>query len=117
MRANYPIPVTLDDVFDKNTQPRQSHRKRDKRLPLVGNPFLFMTDETEEGVKKSGIRQISLDIEDKTNQMIRGPRQLLKKANPDLFIKMEGDLAMLVTEGLPVMEYLKLFRVKDDIAR
>lgn len=107
-----------------------SRASSDKRLPLWNDPFLFMTDETEEGVKKSGVRQICADLQDSSNEILRGTRKrklyssppmipssswssteiaVLRREDPDLFIRMEKDLATLVFEGLPAEKFWDVF--------
>ncbi|KAJ3533204.1 hypothetical protein NMY22_g7437 [Coprinellus aureogranulatus] len=72
------------------------------------DPFLFMTDDTEESIKKTGLRQFQV-LRDDSNNGLRGTNRLLKREDPENYLKLQDLLKRLILRGLPADQFWDLF--------
>ncbi|KAJ3533869.1 hypothetical protein NMY22_g7154 [Coprinellus aureogranulatus] len=100
-------PLLLERYFSHPSLMTGKYPKRD--IPLkVTNPFLFLTDDTEETIKKAGLRQMHI-LRDKSNTGLRGTNKLLRREDPEHFLKLQESLRNLLAKGLPADDFWDLF--------
>ncbi|TEB18470.1 hypothetical protein FA13DRAFT_1719867 [Coprinellus micaceus] len=73
----------------------------------IMDPFLFMTDDTEETIKRAGLKQIQT-LRDDSNAL-RGTNQFLRREDPNKFVHLQHSLQTLLAKGLPADKFWDLF--------
>ncbi|KAJ3504873.1 hypothetical protein NMY22_g17774 [Coprinellus aureogranulatus] len=74
----------------------------------VMDPFTFVTGDTEEMIKRTGLRQMHI-LRDDSNTGLRGTNKLLKREDPEHFLKAQQSLETLLVKGLPADKFWDAF--------
>ncbi|TEB31010.1 hypothetical protein FA13DRAFT_1791738 [Coprinellus micaceus] len=81
--------------------------KRDKPVRVM-DPFVFITGDTEETIKRTGLRQVHV-LRDDSNTGIRGTNKHLRQEDPERFLELQGSLKKLLVKGLQAEKFWDLF--------
>ncbi|KAJ3517091.1 hypothetical protein NMY22_g14041 [Coprinellus aureogranulatus] len=99
--------VNLERYFGHPKLILMEYKKREKPLAVV-NPFIFLTGETENTIKETGLRQMHI-LRDDSNNGLRGTNQLLKREDPENYFLLQDMLKQLLLKGLPSDKFWDLF--------
>ncbi|KAJ3523299.1 hypothetical protein NMY22_g11501 [Coprinellus aureogranulatus] len=99
--------VRLERYFGHPKLVTIEYREREKPVATL-NPFTFLTDDTEETIKRTGLRQIRVLRED-ANTGLRGSNRLLKREDPEHYLELQDMLKQLLVKGLPADKFWDLF--------
>ncbi|KAJ3534491.1 hypothetical protein NMY22_g6901 [Coprinellus aureogranulatus] len=80
--------------------------RRQKPISVI-NPFAFLTDDTEETIKRTGLQQVQI-LGDNNSNALRGTNRLLKREDPSNYILLQDMLKQLVIKGLPADKFWDL---------
>ncbi|KAJ3528942.1 hypothetical protein NMY22_g9200 [Coprinellus aureogranulatus] len=99
--------VALEKYFSHPKLLTKLYGKRDKPL-RVTDPFTFVTGDTEETIKRTGLRQMHI-LRDQSNTGLRGTNKLLRREDPEEFLKAQEALESLLVKGLPAEKFWDVF--------
>ncbi|KAJ3512235.1 hypothetical protein NMY22_g15392 [Coprinellus aureogranulatus] len=99
--------LRLERYFSHPKLITKEYEKRDKPVKTL-NPFVFITDDTEETIKRTGLRQVEV-LKDNSNTGLRGTNRLLKREDPENYLKLQDMMKRLLVKGLPADQFWDLF--------
>ncbi|KAJ3531239.1 hypothetical protein NMY22_g8243 [Coprinellus aureogranulatus] len=101
--------VKLERFFSHPKLMTAEYGRRDKPVKTL-NPFIFITDDTEDSIKRTGLRQVEV-LKDDSNTGLRGTnrRTVLKREDPENYLKLQDMLKRLLVKGLPAEQFWDLF--------
>ncbi|KAJ3534279.1 hypothetical protein NMY22_g6996 [Coprinellus aureogranulatus] len=99
--------VVLENFYAHRGLRVKAYVKRDKPLATL-DPFTFITDDTEETAKRAGLCQVRI-LQDEGEPVLRGSRTLLRREDPNSFVKAEERMERLMFRGLPAEQFWEVF--------
>ncbi|TEB25755.1 hypothetical protein FA13DRAFT_1796257 [Coprinellus micaceus] len=99
--------VVLDTFYRHNRLLKREYPEREVPVATL-DPFHFITGDTEETVKRAGLRQVQI-LQNDADSSLRGSRMLLRREDPDKFVEFERLLEKLLKNGLSSEKFWDIF--------
>ncbi|KAF6751501.1 hypothetical protein DFP72DRAFT_1071182 [Ephemerocybe angulata] len=100
--------VNLEPYFAHPSLMEKEHYRRVPLTVATKDPFLFFTDDTEETIQRTGLRQVQV-LRENDNNCLRGTNGYLKRMDPEYYYAFKEDLEKLTSEGLKAEKFWDLF--------